>query len=88
MLSGTPFLSTELRKLLQWLTLACFSRKFVQKRIDWTGKTDSFSQENDRKGRGFTAQSGRGFKISHPLITVEEDGKEVDPHLIVHIPPV
>ena len=36
-----PSLSTELRKLLLWLTLACFSRKFVQKQIDWTGGTDS-----------------------------------------------
>ena len=59
----------------------------MQKQINWTCKTDSFSQENDQKGRGFTAQSGRGLKISRLLITVEEDG-EVDPHLIVHIPPV
>ena len=31
-----PSLSTELRKLLVhvWLTLACFSRKIVQKQID------------------------------------------------------
>ena len=26
--------------------------------------------------------------VYRALITVEEDGKEVDPHLIVHIPPV
>ena len=26
--------------------------------------------------------------VYRPLITVEEDGEEVDPHLIVHIPPV
>ena len=32
-------LARELIKLLLWLTLACFSRKFDQKRIDWTGKT-------------------------------------------------
>ena len=26
--------------------------------------------------------------VYRALITVEEDGEEVDPHLIVHIPPV
>ena len=37
-----PSLTIELRKLLLWLILACFSRKFIQKQIDWT---DSFSQK-------------------------------------------
>ena len=26
--------------------------------------------------------------IYRPLVTVEEDGEEVDPHLVVHVPPV
>jgi hypothetical protein len=47
-----PSLAIELRKLLLWLTLACFSLKFVRKQIDWTGKAGSCSQ-NDRNGRGF-----------------------------------
>ena len=33
-----PFLAIELRKLLLWLTLECFRRKFVRKQIDWTGR--------------------------------------------------
>ena len=51
-LSGTPSLSTKLRKLLLRLT---FSRKFVQKQIDLTGRSDSSSQ-NDWNGRGFTSK--------------------------------
>jgi hypothetical protein len=39
-----PSLATQLRKLL-WLTSACFSRKFVQKQVDWTG---SFSQKRSK----------------------------------------
>ena len=48
-----PFLAIELRKLLLWLTLECFRRKFVRKQIDWTGRAGSLSQ-NDRNGRGFS----------------------------------
>ena len=43
-LTGTPSLATELRKLLLWLTLACFSRKIVQKSIGWAGTSGSCSQ--------------------------------------------
>ncbi len=32
-----PSLAIQLRKLL-WLTSACFSGKFVQKQVDWTGR--------------------------------------------------
>ena len=46
-LTGTPSLVTELRKLLLWLTLACFRRKFIQKSIDWTG---SCSQKRSKMG--------------------------------------
>ena len=40
-----PSLARELRKLLLWLTLACFSRTFDQKQINWTGRAGSFSIE-------------------------------------------
>ena len=40
-----PSLSTELRKLLLRLTLACFSRKLVQKQIGCTSRIDSYSIE-------------------------------------------
>ena len=43
-----PSLFTELRKLLLWLTLACFSRKLVQKQIDCTSRIDSFSQKRSK----------------------------------------
>ena len=62
-----PSLSTELRKLLLWLTLACFSRKHVQKQIDWTSRIDSFSQK--RSKWAWFSQSGRGFKNSRALRT-------------------
>ena len=56
-----PFLAIELRKLLLWLTLECFRRKFVRKRINWTGRAGSLSQKNDRKKGVVLPQSGRGF---------------------------
>ena len=60
-----PFLAIELRKLLLWLTLECFGRKFVRKRIDWTGKAGSQSQKRSKMGV-VMPQSGRGFsKFAH-----------------------
>ena len=61
-----PSLSTELRKLLLWLTLACFSRKFVQKQIDWTSRIDSFSQKRS-KWAWFCPKVGVASKISRAL---------------------
>ena len=55
-----PSLSTELRKLLLWLTLACLSRKFVQKQIDWTGGTEFLSKTIEMGV--VLPESGRGFK--------------------------
>ena len=52
-----PSLATELRELLLWLTLACFSRK---KLIDWTGWAGSCSQKTIKMGV-VLAKSGRGF---------------------------
>ena len=51
-LNGTPppFLAITLRKLLLWLTLECFRRKFVQKQIDWTGRAGSLSQKRSKMG--------------------------------------
>ena len=43
-----PFLAIELRKLLLWLTLECFRRKFVRKQIDWTGRVGSLSQKRSK----------------------------------------
>ena len=60
-----PSLSTELRKLLLWLTLACFSRKLIQKQIDWTSTID----KNDGNGRGFP-KVGVASKISRARATV------------------
>ena len=57
-----PSLSTELRKLLLWLTLACFSRKHVQKQIDWTSRIDSFSQKRS-KWAGFWPKVGVASEI-------------------------
>ena len=50
----------ELRKLLLWLTLEGFRRKFVQKQIDWTGRAGSLSQKRLKWGV-ILPQSGRGF---------------------------
>jgi hypothetical protein len=61
-----PSLATELRNLLLWLTLACFSFKFVRKRIDWTGRAGSFSQ-NDRNGRGCAQRWAWHLKILRAL---------------------
>ena len=58
-----PSLATKLRKILLWLTLACFSRKFVQKQIDWTGGTDIFSQKRS-KWAWFYLKVGVASKIS------------------------
>ena len=55
-----PFLAIELRKLLLWLTLECFRRKFVRKRIDWTGRAGSLSQKRSKMGV-VLPQSGCGF---------------------------
>jgi hypothetical protein len=52
-LNGTPFLAIELRKLLLWLTLECFRRKFVRKRIDCTGRAcraGSWFQKRSKMG--------------------------------------
>ena len=43
-----PFLAIELRKLLLWLTLECFRRKFVRKQIDWTSRAGSLSQKRSK----------------------------------------
>ena len=52
-----PFLAIKLRKLLLWLTLECFRRKFVPKQIDWTGravlKTIEVGVDLPHSGRGF-----------------------------------
>ena len=61
-----PSLSTELRKLLLWLTLACFSRKLVQKQIDWTSRTDGFSQKR-WKWAWFCPKVGVASQISPVL---------------------
>ena len=63
-LNGPPYLSTELRKLLLWLTLACFSRKFVQKQrlIGLASRIDSFSQKRS-KWAWFCHQVGVASKI-------------------------
>ena len=58
------------KKLLLWLTLACFSRNFVQKQIDWIGRTDSFSQKRS-KWVWVLLQSGCGFKIFARNCTIE-----------------
>ncbi len=57
-----PSLTTQLRKLL-WLTSAYFSRKFVQKQVDWTG---SFSQKRS-KWAWFYAKVGVASKILRAL---------------------
>ena len=51
-LNGTPFLAIELRKLLLWLTLECFRRKFVRNgSIGLVGLVVSL--KNHQSGRGF-----------------------------------
>ena len=40
-LNGTPLSGYKTKKLLLWLTLECFRRKFVRKRINWTGRAGS-----------------------------------------------
>ena len=66
-LNGTPFLAIELRKLLLWLTLECFRRKFVRKWINWTGRAGSLSQNRSKMGV-VLSQSGRGFSnFAHSL---------------------
>ena len=59
-----PFLAIELRKLLLWLTLECFRRKFVRKRIDWTGRAGmQFVSKTIENGRGFSPKWAWLLKI-------------------------
>jgi hypothetical protein len=60
-----PSLATQLRKLL-WLTSARFSRKFVQKQVDWTG---SFSQKRS-KWVWFYAKVGVASKLLRATIII------------------
>ena len=60
------FLAIQLRKLLLWLTLECFRRKFVRKQIDWTGRAGSLSQKR-LKSAGFCPKVGVASKISCTL---------------------
>ena len=77
-----PSLSTELRKLLLWLTLACFSRKFVQKRIDWTSRLIVSLSKTIEMGV-VLPQSGRGFTIFARNCTIGTLLQEIlDPPLI------
>ena len=61
-----PFLAIELRKLLLWLTLECFRRKFVRKQIDWTGRAGSLSQKRS-KWAWFCPKVGVASKILRAL---------------------
>ena len=67
----TPPLSDyRTKKLLLWLTLACFSKKFIQKSIAWTGWAGSCSQ-TIKKWAWFYPKVGVVSKISHALRTQE-----------------
>ena len=66
-LNGTPpLLAIDLRKLLLWLTLECFRRKFVRKQIDWTGRAGSWSQKRS-KWACFCPKVGVASKILRAL---------------------
>ena len=60
-----PSLAAELRKLLPWLTLACFSRKFVQNRL--IGLVGLIVHSKAIEMGVVFPQSGRGFKLSFAL---------------------
>ena len=47
-LNGTPLSGYRTKKLLLWLTLECFRRKFVRKQVVWTGRADCLSRKRSK----------------------------------------